>query len=109
MYKNSNKQNLKISEEFVPYGMKQLDSKDRITLGGKLRKAIEKSMGIDGFQVFLGGGGDILLRPTIAVPANEAWIYKNPVVVKKIKTGLKEAGSKKIKPVKDIDRFLNKL
>lgn len=97
---------MEVREEFTAYGMKQLDSKDRISLGGKLKKIIGN---MDGFQVFVGKDGDILLRPSISIPANEAWIYKNPEVIGAIRKGLADVKAGRTIRVDDLESFLKKL
>jgi hypothetical protein len=100
---------MEVQEEFMPYGTKTLDSKDRITLGGKLKNILGRKMNIEGFMVFVGKNGDILLRPSVSVPSTEAWVYKNPEVIGSIRKGLKQAGEGKLIRPDDLDIFLNKL
>jgi len=111
-YNKTNKQPegfMEVREEFVPYGIKQLDSKDRISLGGKLKKIINGKMDIDGFQIFVGRGGDILLRPAVSIPGNEAWIYRKPGVIDALREGLKQAGEGKTKRVDNLEDYLKKI
>ncbi len=98
-----------VKEGFVPYDIRQVDSKNRVTLGGKMMRAIKKRMKVDSYQVFVGESGDILLRPAVSVPSSEAWVYRNPQVVGRIRKGLEEARQGKIEPAKDLDKFLEKL
>lgn len=100
---------MEVKEEFVPYGMKQLDSKDRISLGGKLKKIIDAGMDIEGFQVFVGKDGDILLRPAVAIPSKEAWIYRNPERIGAIREGLEQAKQGKTRRVDNLEDYLKKL
>ena len=100
---------IEVNEEFVSYGMKQLDSKDRISLGGKLKRIISDKMDMEGFQVFLGKDGDILLRPTVAIPAREAWVFKNPEVIGAIREGLEDIKNGRVTRVDNIEEFLKKL
>ena len=102
-------QSIEVNEEFTAYGMKQLDSKDRISLGGKLKKMIGNDMALDGFQVFVGKDGDILLRPSVSVPVNEAWIYKNPEVIGALRKGLEDAKAGRLIRVDYLESFLKKL
>lgn len=110
-YKNDPDKNetFEIKEEFVPYGTKQLDSKDRITLGGKLKKLLGGKSGIEGFQVFVGKDGDILLRPSVSIPAREAWVFKNPEVIGAIRRGMEDIKAGRTVKVDDLDEFLKKL
>ncbi len=99
-----------VNEEFISFDTRPLDSKHRITLGGRLLKAVtQKVRKVDSYQVLVGKGGDILLRPSVSIPASEAWIYENPKVIGKIRKGLEEAKQGKKEVVSDLDAFLNKL
>ena len=100
---------IEVNEEFMAYGMKQLDSKDRISLGGKLKKIINSKMDMEGFQVFLGKDGDILLRPTVAIPAREAWVFKNPEVIGAIRRGVEDIKEGRVIHVTNMEEFLKKL
>ena len=103
------KQAFEIREVFIPVDTRPLDSKHRITLGGRLQKLLISKMNIDSYQVFVGKEGDILLRPAVSVPSSEAWVYRNPEVIGKIRQGLKEADEGKIEKVDDLESFLNDL
>jgi len=98
-----------LKEDFTSLDFKPLDSKNRITLSGKILKSLVKKMKFDAFQVFLGKNGDILLRPTISIPSSEAWLYKNKKALKSVEKGLEEAREGKGTVVKDLDSFLEKL
>ncbi len=98
-----------INEEFIPVDSRPLDSKNRITLGGRLIKLMVARMKIDSYKVFLGKAGDILLRPAVSIPSSEAWIYRNPKVIGKIRKGLEEAAQGAIEKVEDLDEFLKDL
>jgi len=98
-----------VHEEFIRYHAKSLDSKHRITLGDKLTKALGKRRNVDAYMMFIGREGDILLRPTVSVPSNEAWIYRNPKVVGSVRKGLEEAKEGKTERVDDLDSFLGNL
>ena len=87
---------INVHEEFIQYHAKYLDSKHRITLGDKLTKALGKRRNVDAYMMFIGREGDILLRPTVSIPSNEAWIYRNPKVVGNVRKGLEEAGGGKL-------------
>jgi len=100
---------LEIKEEFMPVDTRPLDSKHRITLGGKLYKLLMSKMKIDSYKVFVGKGGDILLRPAVSIPSNEAWVYQNPEVIGRIRQGLEEAKEGKTEKVEDLKEFLGDL
>ncbi len=108
---NFNKQieTINVQEEFIPYDERMLDSKNRITIGRKIKKALEKKINFGKFMVYVGKNGDILLRPAVSIPSREAWVYENPKILKKVKRGLNEAKQGKIITVKNLDSFLNNL
>lgn len=103
------KETVDIHEDFIPYQTKQLDSKYRITLGNRLTKLLGRRMNARAYQILVGRNGDILLRPTVSIPINEAWVYQNPEVIKKLRKGLQEAGEKKTERAVDLESFLDKL
>lgn len=98
-----------IREVFMPVETRPLDSKHRITLGGRLQKLLMRKMKIDSYQISVGKEGDILLRPAVSVPASEVWAYKNPEVIGRIRRGLKDAEEGKVKKVSDLESFLKDL
>ena len=95
-----------IKEEFMPVDTKVLDSKNSIHLGEKLKKLLFGKLKVDAFQVFIGKGGDLLLRPAANIPSREAWLFQNPSALEKVKSGLKDVAQGKIKHVSDLDLFL---
>ncbi|RKY34684.1 MAG: hypothetical protein DRP69_03920 [Candidatus Duberdicusella sinuisediminis] len=97
-----------LNEKFIPVGTKTIDSKSRLTLGRKILKLVAQA-GAEEFQIFYGEDGDILLRPMVSIPSKEAWIYRNPNILKTIREGLTEAKEGKIEKVEDLDKFLNNL
>ena len=98
-----------IHEEFMPYQTKPLDSKHRITLGGRLAGLLGRRTKVETYQIFVGRNGDILLRPAVSIPSNEAWVYQNSQVIGKLRKGLREAGEGKTERVDDLESFLRKL
>ena len=100
---------LEIKEKFIPVDTRTLDSKHRITLGGRLYKLMMSKMKIDSYRVFVGKEGDILLRPAVSIPSSEAWVYRNPEVIGKIRKGLEEAREGKTEKVNDLKEFLDNL
>ena len=103
------KEALEVKEMFMLVDTRPLDSKHRITVGGKLQKLIAGKMNIDSYQVFIGKEGDILLRPAVSIPSNEAWAYRNPEVIDRIRQGLKDAAEGKVEKVDDLENFLKDL
>ena len=102
-------QAFEIREVFMPVETRAIDSKHRITLGGRLQKLLMCKMKIDSYQIFVGKEGDILLRPAVSVPSNEAWAYRNPKVVGKIRQGIKDAEDGRIEKADDLEDFLKDL
>jgi len=60
-----------------------LDSKNRISLTKLLRFKDVSSV-----QASVLENGDILLKPMVQIPADEAWIYRDPEVLASVKRGL---------------------
>ncbi len=103
------KEVVEIKEKFMPVDIRPLDSKHRITLGGKFQRFMTSKMKIDSYQIFVGKSGDILLRPAVSIPSSEAWVYNNPEVIGKVRKGLQEAGEGKAEKVNDLEGFFNDL
>ncbi|MBU1043072.1 MAG: hypothetical protein KJ915_01585 [Candidatus Omnitrophica bacterium] len=99
-----------LNERFKSFGVKNIDSKNRMNLGDKIINLVTKlTTNVDAFEVFVGAKGDVLLRPVVNIPSGEAWIYKNPKVLKQIRKGLEEAGSGKVEKVDNLDDFFESL
>jgi len=98
-----------IHEKFIPVDVKTLDSKKRISLGEKILKILTDKFPAKSFKVYVGEDGDILLRPVVTIPSKEAWIYENPTVLEEIRKGLSAANKGKLKKVKNLEEFLEKL
>ena len=94
-----------VHERFTPAGIRVLDSKKRVTLGD----SVPKDMKIDSYEVLVGEGGDVLLRPLTHIPARERWVYENPKVYESIKKGLAQAKAGKVIKVENIEKFLEDL
>ena len=62
---------------------KQVDSKGRITL--------DKSYAGATMLVERRDDGTIILRPAVTVPANEAWLWKDPKALAMVLRGIEEA------------------
>ena len=99
-----------VDEDFINVDTRSLDSKHRITLNDKaIKNPLFKNKKINSFQILVGKHGDILLRPSISIPAREAWIYENPQIIKTLRQGLKEAKEGKITKVTNLKKFLKDL
>jgi len=98
-----------IDGKFISAGTRTIDSKNRITIGEKIRKLISAQTEADKFQIFFNEEGDILLRPMVSIPIREAWIYQNPQALKSIRQGLAEAKGEKTEKVEILEEFLEDL
>jgi len=100
----------KINSKFRWIGKSVLDSKNRITLGGKVttQRALAK-MEIDSFEIYMDEEGDILLCPLANIPGRELWVHQNPEVMSCLQRGLKEAKEGKVTRVEDLDKFFDTL
>lgn len=103
------KEVVEVKEKFMPVDTRPLDSKHRITLGNRLTRLLGKRMKTEAYQIFVGRNGDILLRPSVSIPSNEAWVYQNLEVIGKLRKGLQEAGEGKTERIDDLESFLEKL
>jgi hypothetical protein len=108
-YDEKKKETLSVHEEFAPYNTKQLDSKHRITLGGKLVRSLGKQMKVDSYQVFIAKNGDILLRPMANIPSKELWVHQNPDVLESIHRGIQDIKEGRVTKVKNLDKFFKEL
>jgi len=100
---------LSIKELFFPIEVRPLDSKNRITLGDRIRKVLSKKMKIDAFKIFVGSDGDVLLRPVANVSSREAWLYENKKALSQVSEGLAEAKHGKVEKAVDLEDFLRDL
>jgi hypothetical protein len=66
------------------------DAKGRVTLG-------KMAEGISGFMAFYDEFHRIVLEPYAEIPAKEKWIFNNPTILNKVKTGLSDAAAGLIK------------
>ncbi len=67
---------------------KTADNKGRVTLG---EKHSDKQ-----FIVIEKPNGEILLRPSITVPVQEAWLWQNVQAMKQVQKGLQQLKSDKL-------------
>ncbi len=97
------------NENFMFTEVKTVDSKFRLNLGQKVIKLLSGIIKSDGFQVFVGSEGDLLLRPTVNVPSREAWVYKNPKAIKLLRKGFKDISEGRTEEIEDADKFFDSL
>ena len=60
------------------------DAKKRLSLG-------EVLVGSCAFNIYRNTLGQLFLDPVKAVPADEAWLYENPVALASVRRGLEQA------------------
>ena len=71
-------------EHFEEMGEVRADSKNRISLG---RQGVK----ISGYKVYRNRLGQFILDPQVAIPAHEAWLFKNKKAARLVQKGLEEA------------------
>ena len=49
----------------------------------------------------------IILEPYTEIPAREAWLFKNPKALKKVKQGLKESAENQVYDLGSFDEYLD--
>lgn len=94
-------------QEFIPFDIRFIDSKNRITISEKILKKISGQNRVNQFQVLIGQEGDILLRPLTTIPSREAWIYQKPELIKQIRKGLQEAKEGKTETLENLEKILD--
>ena len=98
-----------IKEDFMQVDTRELDSKNRVNLGRKIKKLLGTRIKVESFKIFIGTDGDVLLRPSVTIPSRELWIYKDPSAYAKVKKGLRQAKEGKTHRVSDLNKFLDNL
>jgi hypothetical protein len=68
------------------------DSKRRLTLGKALSGLDEDVR----FDIYRNPDGQIVLDPQVSIPASEAWLYRNPEALARVRRGLQEAAEGKV-------------
>ncbi len=95
----------KDNQKFIPFDIRFIDSKNRITIGEKIIKKISGQNKVSQFQIFIGQDGDILLRPLTAIPIREAWIYEKPGLIGQIRQGLQDAKDGKVEKIENLEEL----
>lgn len=95
----------KDNQKFIPFDIRLVDSKNRITIGEKIIKKISGQNKVNQFQVFVGQDGDILLRPLTAIPIREAWIYEESELIGQIRKGLQEAKEGNVEKIENLEEL----
>ena len=89
-----------LDETFTEAGEAKLDARNRVSLT-KAIEVLEDLLGASAsavhFSVHTNSAGQILLSPSIAIPAHEAWLYRNPKALKSVRRGINQAGEGRVR------------
>lgn len=75
------------------------DLKGRINLGAL-------SQNVSGFKLSVDEQQRIILEPLVEIPAREKWLFENPVALRQVQKGIKDAADGKLTK-KDFSMYLN--
>lgn len=92
--------------EFVTEGA--LDERKRVSLAKVLAAkgtVLEKLESDLRFQLFVNEAGQILLSPSISVPLHEAWLFKNPAALAKVREGLTQLERRKLRKLGSFAKY----
>ncbi|MBI4341161.1 MAG: hypothetical protein HY598_02640 [Candidatus Omnitrophica bacterium] len=88
--------------EFEAVTEARVDAKHRVALGRL------PGMRVSSYRVYRNRVGQIILDPLVTVPAYEAWLFKNPEAMKRVKEGLEDARKgRTVKAKEDYTKYLN--
>jgi hypothetical protein len=84
-------------EEFELVGEGSLDDRKRVSLA-KAIAVLRDRLGPDAdtelrFRMYINRAGQVLLDPAVTVPIREAWLFRNPAALAKVRKGLAEAAA----------------
>ena len=72
------------------------DNRNRVILTPALQEL--NLSNVDGFKTHINPStSEIKLTPTVSIPHNELWLYKNPKALKSVLKGMEEAKAGKVK------------
>ena len=92
------------TQEFQEVTQVKPDDKHRVSLG-KVEGAESPSL----YRVYVNSSGQIILDPQVAIPASEAWLYKNEKAINAVRAGLQAAREgKALKAKEDYSKYLDK-
>lgn len=81
-------------------GRVALDSKNRVPLTralAQLKKTLgTQDLGALTFSIQVDDAGRVILSPEIAIPAREAWIFRNPAAMESLQSGLNDVGQGRV-------------
>ncbi len=98
-----------LDTQFKRRGEGALDAKNRVPLT-KALEALKASLGdLTGvrFEISCNSVGQVLLSPTVAIPAHESWLYKNPEALASVRRGLTQAARGKQKAMGSFAKYAN--
>lgn len=76
------------------------DNRNRVILTPALEE-LNLLNTVDGFKAYINPTtSEIKLTPTVSIPHNELWLYKNPKALKSVLRGMEEAKAGKVKDFK---------
>jgi hypothetical protein len=75
------------------------DAKGRINLGAL-------SQNVSGFKMAVDKQHRIILEPLVEIPAQEKWLFENPVALRQVQKGIKDAAEGKLTK-KDFSKYLD--
>ena len=84
------------TQEFQEVAQVKPDDKHRISLG-KVEVTESPSL----YRVYVNSSGQIILDPQVAIPASEAWLYKNENAMNAVRAGLQAAREGKVRKAKE--------
>jgi hypothetical protein len=88
---------LRIDDKFEEIGTKTIDDRNRLTIGDLFK-------GYKRVRLYKNERGELLLQPTVEIPASELWLFQNKEALKAVRTGLKDASEGKIVKA-DLDKL----
>lgn len=74
------------------------DTKKRLSLGA-LHHIVSS------YAIFQSPNGEVLLKPVEVVPANEAWLHRNPAALASVKRGLQQSAEGKTRSLGSFAKF----
>jgi len=74
------------------------DTKKRLSLGA-LRHIVSS------YAIFQSANGDVLLKPVAVVPANEAWLHRDPEALASVKRGLQQSAAGKTRSLGSFAKY----
>lgn len=74
------------------------DTKKRLSLGALHHL-------VSSYAIFQAPNGEVLLKPVEVVPANEAWLHRNPEALASVKRGLQQSAEGKTRSLGSFAKF----